>query len=364
MMMLKELKLELTQQCPLACMHCSTESNRQKTSALTENTVLKLLNDASGLGTEKVAFSGGEPLLVPFLPNLISAAHSFGIKSTVYTCGATDGELNPLSVSYAMELKKAGLGRLIFSIYSSEPEMHNSITKYRSFTTTVLALQNALEAGVSVEIHFVAMRRNFRHILALVGEAVRWGVKRVSVLRFVPHGRGKSIAEREDLDADEMRELRELILIARKMHPQVNVRAGSPYNILGIGHTPCDAAQEVLVVNHRGEIFPCDAFKNVNVPDRDYGSVLNRSLRDVWEKSRYLNLVRSELAAGPGITCGSCEEFSGCKSGCLAQKVIRDGWETSADPDPACLVQIAGLHTENSALLSQQTEQFVSAQPR
>jgi radical SAM protein with 4Fe4S-binding SPASM domain len=142
--------------------------------------------------------------------------------------------------------------------------------------------------------------------------------------------------------------LRQMILDARELHRDVNIRAGSPYNILGIGHTPCDAAQEVLVVNHRGEIFPCDAFKNVNVPDLEYGSVLSHSLREVWERSKYLNLVRSELAAGPGLTCGSCEEFSGCRSGCLAQRVLRDGWDASARPDPTCLVQIAGVHPENS----------------
>jgi radical SAM protein with 4Fe4S-binding SPASM domain len=361
-MKLNELKLELTQQCPLACMHCSTESHRQKSSALSEQTILRLLREAAQLGAKKVAFSGGEPLLVPFLPNLISQAATVGIQSTVYTCGAADFELTPLSVPSAMKLGKSGLRRLIFSIYSADPDMHNSITKYRSFSTTVLALQNALEAGVSAEIHFVAMNRNFRDLLALVDEAARWGVKRVSVLRFVPHGRGKSIAEQEDLTVDEMHELGELILVARQTHTQVEVRAGSPYNILGIGHTPCDAAQDVLVVNHRGEIFPCDAFKNVSVPDQEFGSVLSRSLREVWEQSKYLNLVRSELAAGPGVTCGSCEEFSGCKSGCLAQKVIRDGWGTSADPDPACLVQIAGVQSVNSTFPLRQAPQLAGAQ--
>ncbi len=342
-MRLKELKLELTQQCPLACVHCSTDSHRRRMSGLTEETVLTLLREASVLGAEKVAFTGGEPLLAPYLPKVIEEAHALGIHSSLYTCGAADLELNPLTVQAAARLGACGLGRFIFSIYSHDAEMHNSITRYQSFGTTVLGLQNALASGVPVEIHFVSMHRNFRDLPRLVEEAAKWGVRRLSVLRFVPHGRGGGIANREDLTSDEMRELREIILATRETFPEIELRAGSPYNVLGIGHTPCDAAQEVLVVNHRGDIFPCDAFKNVEFYDAQFGSVLHRPLREVWEQSAFLNRVREELAAQPGPMCESCSEMSGCKSGCLAQKVIRDGWGNTSGPDPRCLVQIAGI---------------------
>lgn len=348
-MSLKELKLELTQQCPLACVHCSTESHRNRTSALTEQTVIRLLREGSSLGLEKVALTGGEPLLVPYLPRVINETSELGIHSSLYTCGASDSELNPLSRNAAKELAARGLGRFIFSIYSHRAEVHNSVTRYQSFSTTIAALQNALTSDVAVEIHFVAMRRNFRHLSDLVKAASQWGVERVSVLRFVPHGRGGEISKREDLTTEEMRELREAIVAARSAFPRVNVRAGSPFNILGIGYSRCDAAQEVLIVNHRGEIFPCDAFKGVEYRDATFGSILNRPLKEVWEQSAFLNHVRSELAGGPLHSCGSCGEYSGCRSGCLAQKVIRDGWGGTGQPDPGCLVQIVGMQADIGA---------------
>jgi radical SAM protein with 4Fe4S-binding SPASM domain len=289
---------------------------------------------------EKVAFTGGEPLVVPYLPNVIAESSALSIHSSLYTCGAMDSELTPLSPEGATELAQAGLGRFIFSLYSHRADLHNSVTRYQSFSVTITALQTALTTGVPVEIHFVAMRRNFRDLPHLVEAAAHWGVQRLSVLRFVAHGRGSNIADSEDLTPEEMVELRDSITAARSAFPRVTVRAGSPYNILGIGHTPCDAATEVLVVNHRGDIFPCDAFKNLEYYDPQFGSVLNRSLSDVWEKSAFLNNVREELAAGPTQQCGSCSEFSGCKSGCLAQKVIRDGWAGSQERDPGCLIQI------------------------
>ncbi len=358
-MTLRELKLELTQQCPLACVHCSTDSHRKRTSSLTEETVVRLLREASALGLEKVAFTGGEPLIVPYLPRVVEEARALGIHASLYTCGAVDSDLNPLTMETARFLADRGLSRFIFSIYSHRAEMHNSVTGYQSFGTTVAALQNALITDVPVEIHFVAMRRNFRDLADLVEAASRWGVKRVSVLRFVPHGRGSNIAAREDLSTGEMRELRDSIIAARTAFPQVSVRAGSPYNILGIGHTRCDAAQEVLSVNHRGQIFPCDAFKNIDYHDPAFGSVLDRPLKEVWERSAFLSRVREELASGPGPVCGSCSEFSGCRSGCLAQKVIRDGWAHAGEPDPGCLIQISGLAARPQELRNESTESLV-----
>ncbi|HTZ96046.1 MAG TPA: radical SAM protein [Terriglobales bacterium] len=353
---LHELKLELTQQCPLACVHCSTDSHKLKTSALPEKTVFRLLSEASALGVEKVAFSGGEPLLASYLPTAVRECSRLGIHSSLYTCGVADLRLNPLGAQGAAQLAQNGLGRFIFSLYSLRPDVHNSVTRLPTFTATVTALRNAVDTGARVEIHFVAMRRNFRDLPGLVEAASHWGVRRLSVLRFVPHGRGGGIADREDLTTDEMHELREMIIATRLQFPDVILRAGSPYNILGVGHTPCDAAIAVLAVNHRGQIFPCDAFKNVQYHDEAFGSVLDQPLKDIWEKSAFLNRVREELAAGPMHDCGSCAEFSGCKSGCLAQKVIREGWVATSKPDPSCLVQIAPLvesHPEPADVLLQ-----------
>src|SRR6185437_14406238 len=84
---LRELKIELTQQCPLACVHCSTNSSRKQQSSLSRELVLRLLNEASLLGVEKVVFTGGEPLVAPYLKDAISVAASLGILPTLYTSG-------------------------------------------------------------------------------------------------------------------------------------------------------------------------------------------------------------------------------------------------------------------------------------
>jgi radical SAM protein with 4Fe4S-binding SPASM domain len=336
---LHELKIELTQHCPLACVHCSTNSTRKQTSALPLDLVLRLLREGAELGVSKVVFTGGEPLTAESLFKALCLAASLGLHSTVYTSGILDNALTPMSASLAADLVRMGVGRFIFSLYSHRPEIHDSVTRYGSHASTLTALENAVEVGVPVEIHFVAMRRNFRDLPGVVVLADAIGVEKVSVLRFVPQGRGRNIVHQDDLGTDEFTELAQSISSLRQHYSHVTIRAGSPFNILGLGNVPCNAAQDVLVINHRGDVFPCDAFKNVHYADEDFGSVTTKSLRDVWEHSVFLNHVRSVLASRPGETCGACHLSRSCQSGCLAQKVIREGWDAVKSPDPQCIVK-------------------------
>lgn len=344
---LREIKIELTQECPLACVHCSTNSSRKQFSALPGYVVFRVLREAAALGVTKVVFTGGEPLVSPHLREVVSLASSLGISPTVYTSGITDARLTPMSMEMAEILRAAGTSRYIFSVYSHRPEVHDSITRYGTHAATMSAVRNALAVRVPVEIHFVAMRRNFRDLPGIIDDAASIGVERVSVLRFVPQGRGRNIAARDDLDQSEFRELARMVASLRSGYPSVAIRAGSPLNILGLQNTPCNAAQDVLIINHRGEVFPCDAFKNVRYADPIHGSILHQSLQAVWTKSTFLNHVRGILAAEKGSTCRACDMNASCQSGCLAQKVIREGWSSVTEPDPSCLIQIQQQKTDS-----------------
>jgi radical SAM protein with 4Fe4S-binding SPASM domain len=334
---LKELKLELTQECPLACVHCSTNSSRKQHSALPADVVFRILREGAVLGVERVVFTGGEPLVSPYLVSAVETATTLGLASTVYTTGIVDNRLTPISQEAAADLGSAGLKRFIFSVYSDRASTHDSITRYGSHAATLVAIRRALETSVPVEMHFVAMRTNFRDLTGLVRLASELGIERVSVLRFVPQGRARNIAASEDLLGIELEELATTITGLREQFPKIAIRAGSPFNILGLGNTPCNAADDVLVINHRGDIFPCDAFKNVRYTEPEYGSVLHHSLADVWSRSDFLSKVRGVLAGEKAPSCQSCVISNSCQSGCLAQKVIRNGWSSVDVPDPNCL---------------------------
>ena len=314
---LGEVKIELTQECPLGCIHCSTRSNRSTKSALPPEVVLRLLREAHSMGAKKVAITGGEPLVYAHLLKIIRTASSLPLATSLYTTGIKNNSLDSIDEDDVSNLMAAGLGRFIFSIYAACAEIHESITGFPSFVPTIRAVENCLQAGLPVEFHFVPLRRNYLQFEAVVELAERLGVPKVSALRFVPHGRGAMIGDTEQLTADDYRVFRNQVEKLRASS-SVQVRLGAPMNILGLGHACCDAAQEVLVVNHRGRVFPCDAFKATDYPDPVYGSVIDNPLASVWEKSSYLEAAR-HLHAERRNGCGSCP------TGCMAQEAVRQG---------------------------------------
>lgn len=314
---LSELKIELTQECSLACIHCSTRSNRFTKSALPAEVVVRLLREAHSMGAKKVALTGGEPLVYAGLYEILKTASSLPLATSLYTTGIKNNNLDPIDEGNVSCLISAGLGRIIFSIYAASPQIHDSITGSPSFGPTIAAVKKCIQAGLPAEFHFVPLRHNYLQLGEVVRLAESLGVPKVSVLRFVPQGRGARIRETEELTAEAYWELGKTVEELRASK-SVEVRLGAPMNILGLGHTCCDAAQDIVVVDHRSRVFPCDAFKGTDYPDPHYGSILKNSLPSVWERSSYLRAAR-HLHAERRNGCSSCP------TGCMAQEAVRKG---------------------------------------
>lgn len=337
---LKKIKIEITQNCPLGCLHCSTSAGRNRNDHIPIDILKRLLNEASEMGVESVSFSGGEPLVYPELNDLVSYSSGLGLYLSLYTSGIINTNLHPLSVDGAKALVESGVDRFIFSIYSTNQSGHSSITGFDTLPLTLEAMKNTTAARAKcVEIHFVALKRNYRDLENVVSLASSLGVSQVSILRFVPQGRGAPIARTEKLSRNQLIELANAINTIKHKYGDVNIRVGAPYNILGLGKSQCNAGESILVITYSGQAVPCDGFKNVNYPDKEHGNIYNTSLQSIWERSGLLNRVRYELGNDLHKTkCGECNLLSSCQSGCLAQKVVQNGWNELDLQDPDCLI--------------------------
>jgi MoaA/NifB/PqqE/SkfB family radical SAM enzyme len=82
------VQLHPTRRCNLSCRHCYSESGPAARDELPWRTVRDLVADAAALGYDLLAISGGEPALYPHLGELLRAAKSAGLDTTVTTNGA------------------------------------------------------------------------------------------------------------------------------------------------------------------------------------------------------------------------------------------------------------------------------------
>ena len=88
-MKLKEITIEITQQCPNYCIHCSSMSSLSKNHMMPLEKVKELIDDVDILGCEQISFSGGEPFLHKDLVKMVAYAYRKGMRVAVYTSGIT-----------------------------------------------------------------------------------------------------------------------------------------------------------------------------------------------------------------------------------------------------------------------------------
>jgi radical SAM protein with 4Fe4S-binding SPASM domain len=332
---LKELKIEVTYNCPLACIHCSSNAGYENLLTMSKKKCMEILSDAVELGIENIAFSGGEPLIWDGIIDAVQYVSNHHLRASIYTSGNIENQTIIFTA-----LKAAGLEKAIFSIYSSKEDEHNRVTRIsHSYNKTLSSIDICHSIGITPEVHFVALASNYFKLSDIVKLVETHGVKRISVLRFVPQGRGMLISDVDTLNKKQNLELsKEIHRLRSDGH---DIRTGSPFNVLWLNEDPkCTAAQDRLIVAPDTTIYPCDAFKQIKAEDivgsLDFEALDKHNLNECWTMSKYLNFIRTAILSPPQEPCASCPNFPQCKSGCIAQKYIQ--YESLyKNPDPACL---------------------------
>jgi MoaA/NifB/PqqE/SkfB family radical SAM enzyme len=84
---LKAIKLKVTYQCDLRCVHCSSDASPGNGLQMSREDALRILQQAIDIGVGEVAFSGGEPLLWPSLAEAVALCTAAGLHVDVYSSG-------------------------------------------------------------------------------------------------------------------------------------------------------------------------------------------------------------------------------------------------------------------------------------
>ncbi|GBC68571.1 GTP 3',8-cyclase [archaeon HR01] len=321
MYLLRELVLDITNRCPMLCLHCSANSTPYLTRFIPFEKATHIIEEAVALGLEIISFTGGEPLLHPQLLDMIRVAKYLGVSDVrLFTSGLMYDEnkvAKPLDYETAKRLRDAGLDKAFFNLQGASPKIHEAISLTpRSFDAVVKGSRLLKKLDVYVGLHFVPMKLNWRELPHVVSLAKELDVDEVGVLRFVPQGRGLYNRQILELNPDEFKQFLEMLaeLIRRDGKPYI--RLGCPFNpiaelIPGWRVKRCPAADEMCHILIDGTVAPCSAFKYNK--QMSGGNIYSQSLTQIWRRGfTEFTGTRSRLAA----------EYS-----CTAQKLISHRFE-------------------------------------
>jgi radical SAM protein with 4Fe4S-binding SPASM domain len=313
----------------------------------------KIVDDSIQLGIKTISLSGGEPLESPYVTDFIRYVKKKGLRLLLYTCGNVESgkEIVPIDSEHFQLFKEVGVDKIIFSIHGHNAVIHEKVTtKEGSFNNLITSIKRAQKAGLVVELHVVPVIPNYRVLPQLIQLAYDLGIDQVSILRFVPQGRGATNQHELEITGERIYELNE-ILRSVYSNSLLPIRFGAPFNCFNINNqTTCTAGIDKAAMRPDGFVFPCVSMKRIIRFDVQE-DIRNYSLIDIWEKSEIFNSVRRYLESIEESECKGCQNILSCHGSCYTQKHLLSQKTSTIQGDPYCYQAIT--ERNNQTILDQ-----------
>ena len=333
----EEIWLELTTRCNIvpACAMCGYASAdprapRRDMDPQTWRSLLPLLRQARHVGLH----GAGEPLLYPFLGNLLEALHS----SPAVVGFNSNGHL--LTAAVSRRLVEHGLGWISISLDAATALTYLRIRRRPNFEVLLSKIQNLREirdaagsARPQIEINMTLMRLNLQEVAAFVELAARLHLDRVMFQEIQPGGSQRIVApdgflfdyhEQElagesrcdDILGQARERARSLglqfsseILYGSPVPREAPEASGAPESPDTASPPPtCAEPWKRLLFNVRGDAFVC-CIQMMN--EVLLGRAPHDSFEQIWNGGR-ARLVREAMFVGPAPSCcHGCYRTSG-----------------------------------------------------
>lgn len=141
------LRVSLTDRCNLRCIYCMPKEGvnlLMHEDVLRFNEVIKIVKAFSYLGIKKVRYTGGEPLILKGIEELIFETRKI---SSIKDISITTNGL--LLYELADDLKNAGLNRVNISLDTLKPDRYKEITRGGEINKVFKAIEKALKIGLA-----------------------------------------------------------------------------------------------------------------------------------------------------------------------------------------------------------------------
>ena len=322
------LVYELTGACNQCCRFCYNHWRDGRSPipapdpAKARKTLKKLLSQAS---VGSLSFSGGEPLLLSNVHDLVLRARFKSCKVHVLTNGTllTDDALD--------NFLQLGVGAIQIPLLSADASVHDYLTGVSGSHGKALdALRRAGAAGVGVAV-LVITRVNapgLEKTLSLIGDC---GVRTVMVNRFNIGGNGIRNARELVPDRQMLQDAFATVETFASAHPEIRFVSGvctplclldmAPYPHIRFTSCSTDLKGRPITVNYDGDVRFCNHSPRVmgNIYERSIGEILTDPEINAWYAS-----VPEE--------CGECALLKRCGGGCRAASEQVYGRFSAMDP--------------------------------
>ncbi|MEV6905951.1 radical SAM protein [Amycolatopsis sp. NPDC051071] len=179
--------------CNLACPYCLDDKSVLELGRAERSRIANLLAESAVLGVD---ISGGEPLLLRDLPELIDVLVAGDCAVSVTTNGT--------HLARRTEALATRVDAVRVSLDGPDAERHDRWRGAGSFDYAIAGIRAAIAQGIPTQIQTVLLRSTARASMrAMVDLAATLGVSGVTFLQMLPIGEGAGLADAEQLTDDD-----------------------------------------------------------------------------------------------------------------------------------------------------------------
>lgn len=280
---------ELTYRCSEMCIHCynagasrnSQETNyRGERKEMTLHEYKRVIDELYKNGLFKVCLTGGDPFSKDVVWDIIDYLYQKEIAFDIFT--------NGISVTDKVERLANLYPRTIgISLYSSIPEVHDSITRVKgSCNKTLSFIHLCSQFAIPIIIKCCIMRNNVKSYYTVKDIAQKYGALPQFDVNITDSVEGDKCASTYlRLNHEELEIVfrdKDLVYYVGKGNPEDFIR--DPDGFM------CNAGHETLCVTPEGNLQPCCAFpmKIGNIRDGNINELIAQSEALSWWRSKRL----------------------------------------------------------------------------
>jgi MoaA/NifB/PqqE/SkfB family radical SAM enzyme len=279
------LAIAITTKCNLKCSHCFATLNNNE---LSVNEWLKITSQLPDINVSKLIITGGEPLMISNLEQIILLSSKNGIAIDL------NSNLNSMTQRRAESLMAAGLKEISASLDGCK-DFHDSIrNKPGNFFKVINNIKLLKRLGYKVDIHSASIPSNLKSLPELIDICADLEVSSLTLISILP--KGKALLQ---FNLSELSWNQKSIEVLKKIlfEKRATYNNFMPIRTVGILVKPiieeCKMGNDILGITPDGYLLGC-LLSNQNNRVKIVGSTL---------KSSYITLLNNIKRVRHSIEC-------------------------------------------------------------
>jgi len=213
------IRISVTQKCDKHCPYCHREGERNPSTEMTVDEIVRIVRIAISLGISRVKVTGGEPLLRKGIVEIVRGINGLeGLTDLSMTTNGT--HLKGL----AKDLKAAGLARLNVSLPTINPEVYNNLMG-GDLQDALNGIKAAVEARLQpVKLNVLVLKNvNDNEIEKMIQFAAQTGTI-LQMIELEPINISKTYYDRYHLGLDEIAQTLEKLALKTRVRKYMQKR--------------------------------------------------------------------------------------------------------------------------------------------